>query len=571
MSPTLPSVQIASAFQMYTSDGLTSIEASRPSNLMVLNAAWEQFVEQLVVEGQRRRQLRHATTTSRRRLDISLKNNSASVYIVSDLACPTNVDPPLPAGANCQNVIGSFDLTLTADEDPEEVRAKYDTKTAEAIDDGKLQESLDATAPENYPYTIVGPPVDPPPGDDGGGLEWWAILLIVLACLLCLGGVGAALYWKQKHSEASEKSDTSGKLVEYEPTPVYPNTVAPDRSVCTEEDEEEDAGELDEFVDHEWEGSSLGEGSLVSYRDPDPEVTVCQETVWSDPDNHEEEDDDGSDAEETSGPHSVSEDTSVPGENDVEEGHDEEHDEETHYTEDSGVDIFSVTLDFGQTVGTDASGTEENQDESDDSEEVESVYIGSEPPEPYGRDPSVCAPNGDPPQQEIPTKVQEDPPLPRGDDPSAAPRRTKKSSSIRRRGDDQDDPSAAPVSSKSVRSRRRRKSSKLGRKSAEPPAHNEEDVDGSDSVGVASSSNLAYSMSSLPTEAAGEEAADGAKWLSVSDLLSESSVFDTDNLQASASSVDHVQEMLDDLDHDETNTANDPSLQYKGDLLHRAC
>jgi hypothetical protein len=101
-----------------------------------LKQAWENMVADIVSQltGQRARDLDH-----RRRLRITLVENSSMITSIVDLPCPKKVTDE---AAQCQLVVGTYRLNLE-DEDEDGTKNQFWDMTRQFIEDNKLQSAIE--------------------------------------------------------------------------------------------------------------------------------------------------------------------------------------------------------------------------------------------------------------------------------------------------------------------------------------------------------------------------------------------------------------------------------------------
>jgi hypothetical protein len=367
-------VPVNSTFRMYNTDGLTSVEASQPGNALVLNTAWIDFVANIVadLETQKTRLLR-----SGRRLEVTLIPNTTTLDGIMDVTCPSD-DPTIPQGSNCQNVLGRYDLNV-ADEDTAAVQEKYTQETANAIDAGRLQESLVATDPKS-PFTIAGSATDVGNVKEEK-MEWWLILIIVLSCLIGVVGIACVVYFYTRPKPKPAEQELALKLIEEdERPPDYANPVNAEHTVAGESD-----GHNDDSYDDE-DSRTPSE----RWREPDPTVTVYADYV-SDHDDQESRSEGGSEEEDDD------ELASLP--NTLFNDDDDKDDEQSNCVSEMTNPVFDGPVDSD--VENEAFRGENSDNDPPDGEvdgdppecsRSQRVGLGEDPPVwPTGRDPSVTA------------------------------------------------------------------------------------------------------------------------------------------------------------------------------------
>ena len=148
-------------------------------------------------------QLQARNLRSRRRLKV-LGTNSDSIrlYRIDDTSCPNGVD----AGASCQTVFGSFEITVDDEDNAEGLSQRYSDALQAAIDDGALQSQLTARA-RDFPIKVYGsstplrPSSQTPPDKNesgGSGNTALIVILVLLAVLLVAAGL-----WYYRHKKGS--------------------------------------------------------------------------------------------------------------------------------------------------------------------------------------------------------------------------------------------------------------------------------------------------------------------------------------------------------------------------------
>jgi Fasciclin domain len=291
LSPTsTPDIVIVNtSFLLYSTEGLTSEEIQLPDNVVTLNLAFREFVEELVsdVESNRsvtsRRWLR--TTQNLRLLAATVESETTAIYGVRDVPCPTDQSPPIPNNANCLIILGKYELLVTG-EDPIVVYQLYVEKTNQAVKEGKMQEKLLVSDPD-FPFIVFGPtptespvPTQPPKEQEKEKMEWWLIFITVLACILALCCIGFAFaYHSLRRTRAEEEELALTKTVDEEsalilPLPPGPCTIIPEEHFEAEEtssddedfDDDDDYGEEENenATHHHWSASGPSEEAETS-------------------------------------------------------------------------------------------------------------------------------------------------------------------------------------------------------------------------------------------------------------------------------------------------------------------
>lgn len=159
---TMPSVErtlywIPSAFYVYNDQQKKANDLSEDDQLG-LHEAYVAFVQGVMTDiaatedppssnattPTRRR--RNLLRRGRRRLAPALAPGATEIYMIQDVAeCPSTA----PVGVTCLVVYGRYQLLLSPDEDTTAVSTEYTNKTQTAIDNGLLQDSLEATDADN--------------------------------------------------------------------------------------------------------------------------------------------------------------------------------------------------------------------------------------------------------------------------------------------------------------------------------------------------------------------------------------------------------------------------------------
>jgi Fasciclin domain len=189
------------SFLAFSQTGGTARSLSTPSNANTLNKAFDAMMNS-VVSNQESPQRRVLKKSSRRRLAVSLSPESSKVYGVSDVDC-TEYDG-VPAGSSCQTVFAHYKLQLQG-ENEQEVEKTYDAATQKAIEEGKLQQSLDQVDPA-FPFKVAAITDEPAPSSDK--MEWCVILFIVLGCLFGVCGlcfIGAFLVARPERRKRADE------------------------------------------------------------------------------------------------------------------------------------------------------------------------------------------------------------------------------------------------------------------------------------------------------------------------------------------------------------------------------
>jgi hypothetical protein len=216
-------VQVNATFLIFYTEEVTSDSSSESG--LILATALEHFVENLKQslenKPQESRHLRSIADDERRRLEVTLQPGSVKVYSIQDVDCR---DAPaamaIPDEAKCHNVKGGYNLVVE-DEDEEVVFATYVKATNNAIQDGKLQESINAVAPES-PIIVAGPISAEADTDlaflneeDEMMMPWWLILLICLAAFsnCCCLGLASAYFATRKRASRGDSVEESTKFL----------------------------------------------------------------------------------------------------------------------------------------------------------------------------------------------------------------------------------------------------------------------------------------------------------------------------------------------------------------------
>ena len=251
--PTVPGalVRVNATFIIYNTENLTAKDVRLPENSVIFQRSFEDFVKTVIYEVKAQQRFLRSDQSSWRRLEVFLQAESAEVYGARNVRCPSRMPDgnTVPQGANCQDILGRYDVSVI-DEDPAPVQKKYSEATVKALNDGKMQESLNKTDP-NSAFSVGGtaPTMDEaadntinkaPSDKSSGGMEVWLIVLIVLLVVLGLCLVTAAVaYYLLRQKKSLEKKDygMSVKLVDdedgddtpSESPPTVPNPTVPDK------------------------------------------------------------------------------------------------------------------------------------------------------------------------------------------------------------------------------------------------------------------------------------------------------------------------------------------------------
>ncbi|CAB9499421.1 transforming growth factor, beta-induced, 68kDa [Seminavis robusta] len=408
-------VRVNTSFVISNTNGLTSLDVSLPENAMVLNQGYTDFVQQLVADVEKSQQRRLRGSPQDRRLSASLDAGSRpSLYGVHDMTCPTGQTPPIPDNAACQTVYGRYDL-IVSDEDPIAVHAKYEDETAKAIDEGKLQSSLDAAASDS-PFTVIGAAktaddqsTEVPTADDGNKMEWWMILIIVLASVsgCCCMGVALAFFMlsSRKKDQDLEKLVVADEGLGPSPTPNGPVTVVELEDGLFDDSDAEDE---DPHISEERDNDSWKEDdSTVNEIHEDPSEHTDSDSEWEESGDSDSED--GSDDGLERSPlyplpksviHDDSDDDDTekmeaqPFWDDADSSRDEWlGDDATVQVEESVAGAVDEESDYDDTW------EHENEDGKKDDEEQDNIVAEADPllRENFAEDPPIAASNGDPP------------------------------------------------------------------------------------------------------------------------------------------------------------------------------
>jgi len=259
-----------------------------------------------------------------RRLEVSLQPGSAAIFQVEDIPCPSTTanGTSIPIGANCQSVLGQYDLALS-DEDQKAVIEKYSNATETAIEQGKLDYALKGID-RSTPFSVAGPVVTAdndseaensavgngniniidlsesgdtnqwPTGNDekpkegskeDKKMKWWVILLIVLAAVLCVCLLVGLPLMRKKPKE-DEPDAASVKLLEEDSDTKFPSAVPPVPTTVAPEsfDDEEDRAEDGERCPMR----SYQDGHGPS-KDQESVVDVLDEDQWASEEDEDEE------------------------------------------------------------------------------------------------------------------------------------------------------------------------------------------------------------------------------------------------------------------------------------------
>ena len=153
-------VVIKTSYDVFNTAGLTAEDLNLPENRVILLEAFSAFIDELIDErtagGQQRllQILWDATSIWHRCLDVSLQLVSVEIYDIIDVECQAESAVRIPDNADCQSVSGGYNLAVSADEDTEKVKASYSEAVREAIEEGKMQESLEVAA-QNSPLASL--------------------------------------------------------------------------------------------------------------------------------------------------------------------------------------------------------------------------------------------------------------------------------------------------------------------------------------------------------------------------------------------------------------------------------
>lgn len=145
MPPTMAPirVEVNATIIIFNLEGLTAEFLNNEENAAIWADAFQAFVLSLMAGLEDQRHLLEAY----RRLEVSLLSDSAIIFGIEDIDCPTESDQTIPANATCQTITGSYELAVF-DEDPVAVSDKYAEETERAIEEGKLEESLHTVNPD---------------------------------------------------------------------------------------------------------------------------------------------------------------------------------------------------------------------------------------------------------------------------------------------------------------------------------------------------------------------------------------------------------------------------------------
>ena len=212
---------------MFVVSNLNDIRIGSTVNNSGLQAAWPTFVAEVVADTLskrtfqsgpvgRRRQLRNIEQQKnkhesqqqrqqqRRRLSVDIEPGTEYIYDITLLnPCPTDVGP-VHEDATCHEARGRYTLLLRDDDEinPAAVENEFGMATAQAVMDGKLDDTMKEIAPLSPLFIGV---VAPPNSDDGFPI--WAIILIVLVALLICICCVAATY---RYFVAKDRDDEDG-------------------------------------------------------------------------------------------------------------------------------------------------------------------------------------------------------------------------------------------------------------------------------------------------------------------------------------------------------------------------
>jgi hypothetical protein len=242
-----------------------------------LNAAWVPFVAEVVQEtaaaADQRRGLREESRR-RRQLRVEYEQGSAQIYdIILKSDCGEDVHDQL----TCHDAFGEFSILLyEEDRDfPKRQEDKYGKAVVKAINEGKLQETLDGVDPSSPLYIgTVGKP-------GGGGMPLWLLILIILLCILfCCCLVGALFYLFVVNKDRGGEQ----KLESYDEEGfAYDFLIPPHQKVQTEVDDEVDDatkdadGEDEEFFEDE-AGGEIAAQAVNSNDDDAAPATKMEES-----------------------------------------------------------------------------------------------------------------------------------------------------------------------------------------------------------------------------------------------------------------------------------------------------
>jgi len=304
--PTVSStpVEISTSFVLFNTDDIEAKDLSFLTYARPLNLSFANFVEDIVAGVQsrsRQRRLRNTGTIVERRLESTLEDGSTELYNARDVNCPsvTSDGTSIPSDANCQEMFGRY-ILLVVGENLEVVKTEYTNATNQAIDEGKLQESILSVDPDS-PFTVAGTPQSLNDDKSDDGMEWWLILVIVLCGILAVACFAFALYCYfnvllKNDEEPLDENKAQSKLFESEefqlvPPPPPPPPPPPATFVNVEEPVEDswssEGEELDEDVDDE---------ARKFFSDQDT-VDVEEEKIDESKDDGLEDDDDNKSAE----------------------------------------------------------------------------------------------------------------------------------------------------------------------------------------------------------------------------------------------------------------------------------
>ncbi|CAB9502787.1 expressed unknown protein [Seminavis robusta] len=226
-------VQVNTTFDVFNTRGLKAEDLLLPENRAILIQALTDFITNLVEQIEGQNQQTRLLRLRSRYLAAVLLPGSSRIVDIRDVEC--RADGTIPENATCQNVYGQYDLKVDDNDDKESVYNTYLQATDDAIEQGKLQESLAAASPSS-PITVGGPieresasaggsetsiPVnmiqatqEEGEEDDGEkGAAWWVVLLSCLAGIFgcCVLGV-AGLYVKKQRDQDADNAENDGVL-----------------------------------------------------------------------------------------------------------------------------------------------------------------------------------------------------------------------------------------------------------------------------------------------------------------------------------------------------------------------
>lgn len=388
LSPSIAFTQhdVKTEFLLFNTEGIKAKDLISPQYATPLNASFQLFVDTIVseVQGQaQRRSLRDSGMLGERHLLQTLQSNSTELYNAADVTCPaaTSDGASIPDSASCQDVLGRY-VILSIGEDPTNIQATYQNATNQALEDGKLEESLNEVDP-NSPFTVAGPPQAVAPKEDG--MEWWLILIICLCSALGVGLLAFGLYYYLMQEDPPIDEDKDAMASQMILSQVVPPP--PDAFTNIEVGLESDSWSADEEED------GVDDGTLDFFSDADETVAIVEDEVDESKDEAEDNDSDISDEEWEEGDTATNINTVY--EDDVDGDTPLANSEALLELENGEAsDNHSARGAALEDVQTD---DDEFDDEFDDDDDDDGNAEGDSPQERHGVDPSVRGRDGDAP------------------------------------------------------------------------------------------------------------------------------------------------------------------------------